>query len=136
MTELIVHLQPVDPDIEGFIDQLETFFDDNALPPASMQTFALAFDEVLCNIASYGQARLGIDVRVQLTDDEVRAEVCDDGVAFDPLGVPEPDTSADLDSRAIGGLGIFLVRRLMDEVTYARRDERNCLTFAKRRVPT
>jgi anti-sigma regulatory factor (Ser/Thr protein kinase) len=55
--------------------------------------------------------------------------ISDDGVAFNPLAVKEPDTDASLDQRQIGGLGLQLVRNLMDEVTYQRRIESNFLTL-------
>lgn len=60
------------------------------------------------------------------------AEVVDDAPAFDPLAREEPDIDAELDEREVGGLGIHLLRRMMDEVTYARVDGHNRLRFAKR----
>jgi serine/threonine-protein kinase RsbW len=92
----------------------------------------MAFDEVISNIAAYGSAHDPIRVRVTIAADAVRAEVSDDGVAFDPLQLPDPDVTSDVDDRAIGGLGVFLVRKVMDAVTYERRDDRNCLHFSKR----
>jgi serine/threonine-protein kinase RsbW len=132
MNELAARLDPVSPDIEAFIDQLEAFFEQHGLPPDLLPPFCLAFDEVLCNVASYSQATRPIEARLWFDDEQVHAEVIDDGLAFDPLQAAEPDTGADLDDRAIGGLGIFLVRRLMDHVAYARHDGRNQLGFAKR----
>lgn len=58
--------------------------------------------------------------------------VTDDGVPFDPLAIPEPDLSADVDSQTLGGLGIHLIRTLMDEVEYERRDTRNVLVMRKK----
>lgn len=133
--EIFMRIATVDPDIESLIDRLEVFFADHGLPTALLQTFALAFDEVVCNIASYGypdnKVEHGIDIHLWLTPGEIRVEVVDDGVAFDPLQVPEPDTTISLDDREIGGLGIFLIRKLMDSVAYQRRDERNHLIFSK-----
>ncbi len=60
------------------------------------------------------------------------AEISDDGVAFDPLKVPPPDLTADLESRPIGGLGVHFVKTLMDEVAYRREGDRNVLTMRKR----
>jgi serine/threonine-protein kinase RsbW len=59
-------------------------------------------------------------------------EVEDDGRPFDPLLVPPPDLTLPLERRPIGGLGIHLIRSLMDEVAYARHDGRNVLKMAKR----
>jgi serine/threonine-protein kinase RsbW len=63
---------------------------------------------------------------------EVRAEVQDDGQPFNPLEVPEPDTTKPLEERAIGGLGIHIVRKLMDGLEYKRQGERNFLTIKKK----
>ncbi|WP_250478472.1 MULTISPECIES: ATP-binding protein [unclassified Caballeronia] len=120
------------PDIGDLVDRLEALFDAHGLPPPLFQSFAMAFDEVISNIAAYGSAHDPIRVRVTIAADAVRAEVSDDGVAFDPLQLPDPDVTSDVDDRAIGGLGVFLVRKVMDAVTYERRDDRNCLHFSKR----
>ena len=55
----------------------------------------------------------------------------DDGIPSNPLGAGTPDTSLPLERRAIGGLGIHLVRSLVDDVTYQRRIDRNVLTLVK-----
>jgi len=56
----------------------------------------------------------------------------DDGQPFDPLAVPEPDTAKSLEERTIGGLGIHLVRKLMDNLEYKRQGERNLLIMKKK----
>jgi serine/threonine-protein kinase RsbW len=58
--------------------------------------------------------------------------VLDDAPPFDPLEAPEPDTTLPVEQRPLGGLGIFLVRKLMDEVQYERRDGRNRVACRKR----
>ncbi len=60
--------------------------------------------------------------------------VVDDGPEFDPLSAAQPDTTLGVENRPVGGLGIALVRRLMDEVAYERRDGRNRLRFERRLV--
>lgn len=57
--------------------------------------------------------------------------ITDDGVAFDPLAAGPPDTSLPIEAREIGGLGIHLVRNLMDQVAYVRSGNHNCLQFSK-----
>ena len=56
----------------------------------------------------------------------------DDGIPYDPLQAAEPDVSLGADERPIGGLGIFLVRKTMDEVRYAYRDGQNVLSIRKK----
>ncbi|SAL87073.1 Serine/threonine-protein kinase BtrW [Caballeronia arvi] len=120
------------PDIGELVNRLQAFFDERGLPGMLFQSFAMAFDEVISNIAAYGSAHDPIRVQVMVTAGEVRAEVIDDGVAFDPLQLPDPDVTSNVDDRAIGGLGVFLVRKMMDEVAYERRGRLNCLMFRKR----
>jgi serine/threonine-protein kinase RsbW len=133
--ELDMTLSPSDPDINALIDRLEVLFADNALPVALMQRFALAFDEIVCNIAKYGGCKQPIVVHVSVSATEVNACVSDDGVEFDPLQMPEPDTTSGIEERAVGGLGIFLVKKMMDSVVYERRAQHNHLSFAKRLAP-
>ncbi len=101
----------------------------------------VALDEVLANVVRHGlEGREGACVELELTLDAgvepplCRVELADDGPEFDPLSVAEPDTSLGVEDRPIGGLGIALVRRLMDEVAYERRDGRNRLRFSRRLV--
>jgi serine/threonine-protein kinase RsbW len=119
------------PDIGELVDRVQALFDARGLPPTLFQSFATAFDEVISNIAAYGCASDSIRVHVTIAADEVHAEVIDDGVAFDPLQLPDPDVTSGLDDRAIGGLGVYLVRKMMDGVGYERRERFNCLSFWK-----
>ncbi|MDH7510619.1 MAG: ATP-binding protein [Methanolinea sp.] len=95
----------------------------------------LAVEEAVVNIMAHaypgGEGDLVLGV---LTGpDHVTIEIRDRGVPFNPLLVPEPDTSAPLWEREIGGLGVHLIRSLMDEVSYEFRDGENILTLRKRR---
>ncbi|MFA5362647.1 MAG: ATP-binding protein [Candidatus Omnitrophota bacterium] len=96
----------------------------------------LASEEILVNIINYaypgGQGDIEIIVNSRGAEALVVA-IADRGIAFDPLSLPEPDISAPLEKRTIGGLGVFLARKLMDEVTYRREEGRNILTFVKRK---
>jgi serine/threonine-protein kinase RsbW len=96
---------------------------------------AVAIDEIVTNVASYdtsGQDTRRITLRLALDGGDLRIEVCDDGRPFNPLDVPSPDTGAALEDRPVGGLGIHLVRSLMDDVAYRRQDGRNILAMRKR----
>ena len=102
----------------------------------------LVFEEVVINVVNYGfetrdgnagaAPEVGIDIDSKI--DAVRMVIRDNGRAFDPLTqAPEPDTESEIPDRPIGGLGIYLVRELMDEVEYRREGDWNCLTMSKRR---
>jgi serine/threonine-protein kinase RsbW/sigma-B regulation protein RsbU (phosphoserine phosphatase) len=89
-------------------------------------------DEVLTNTVSYGfpqGGRHSIAVRIEHRTGTLTATVSDDGAPFDPLAQPIPDVHAPITERRVGGLGIHLLRTLMDSVEYRRRGDRNELTF-------
>lgn len=96
----------------------------------------VAIDELLANIASYAYAPGTGDVTVRFDFDAgsrvASVTFIDAGVPYDPLGKPDPDVTLDAGEREVGGLGIFLVKKTMDDMTYARREGRNVLTIHKR----
>lgn len=108
------------------------------LPEETLFQVRLVLEEVLMNVISYG-AGDGAVPHVQLNmaqkDGTLSMEIADNGIAFDPLQLPAPDLDAEIDDRPIGGLGIFLVRELMDSVTYRRDGDWNRLMVTKT-VPT
>ena len=115
-------------------EAIETFFGPHASPGA-VSAVNVAVEELVTNIVSYAFPDGGEhDIRVDLglDADGLTAAVEDDGSAYNPLEREAPDTDAKLDDRPVGGLGIHLVRQLMDDVTYARRDGRNIITVRKR----
>ncbi len=96
--------------------------------------FASAFDEVLSNIMKYGypDGRVHlIDCEIRREGDAIRAVISDDGTPFDPTDAPAPDTNLALEDRALGGLGIHLVRQMFDGVHYQHRSGRNVLTMSR-----
>lgn len=114
----------------ALIDALESHLAQAGVPPGVAAPVMIAADEVISNCADYGDAAR-IDVRVRVSDARVTMEVSDDGRPFNPLEAPPPDTSLGVDERQIGGLGIHLVKTLMDTVSYERRSGRNHLRFSK-----
>ena len=94
----------------------------------------LAVDELLTNTISYGYDDDGehrIEFVLRREGGALMIEIADDGRAFDPLQVPTPDMGASRQDRAAGGLGIYLVRKPMDGVTYRRQDGRNVVMLTK-----
>ena len=117
----------------GLLDTIEIYLEAQNVPPATTAQMMIVFDEVISNVFSYGgDGRApAVSVRIDVDKDSIRAEVADDGNAFDPLARPEPDTIGSVEDRELGGLGIHIVRKLMDEVRYSRTDGRNRLRFFK-----
>jgi serine/threonine-protein kinase RsbW len=98
----------------------------------------LATDEAASNIMehAYEGAPNGVlEISCGMYGDEIRVVFVDHGEAFNPSDVPDPDLQADLSERKIGGLGIYLMRRLMDEVRYqSDPGKSNTLTLIKRKA--
>ena len=99
------------------------------VPPPLVYKFNVVMDELFSNIARYsGATRAAVVCFVQ--DGKVTLRFEDDGKPFDPLAAAEPDTTLSAEERNIGGLGVFLVKRMMGEMHYERRQEKNCLTLS------
>ena len=97
----------------------------------------LVLEELIVNTVNYGyddDARHEIEVTLTSDEDVFTVEIIDDGHAFNPLDdAPEPDVDAGIEDRPIGGLGIHLMRVMMDDVHYRREKNKNHLTLIKRR---
>ena len=113
---------------------LQEFWTAAALPAAECMPFELALEEIFMNVVMHGSKGgdpRRVEVVLALTPEGLTMTVEDDGPGFDPLSLPNPDVTAELSDRPIGGLGIFLVRKMMDTVRYARIDGRNQLRMSK-----
>ena len=98
----------------------------------------VALEEHLTNIVAYGypQGAAGkITVQFETESNEIRMHILDDGKPFSPVDAPDVDVTRPMDERPIGGLGIHLMRRLMDRMDYERNDGRNHLTMTKAMRP-
>lgn len=97
----------------------------------------LATDEAASNIIEHAYEKIPdgvLELSCGVRDDRITIVLVDHGESFDPSEIPLPDLKADLSDRKIGGLGIFLMRKLMDEVHYeAKRNRSNVLTMIKRK---
>lgn len=98
---------------------------------------ALVLEEAAMNVISHGFAGVApphaIRVRLEFAPGVVAAEIADNGRPFDPLAAPPPDLSLPLDQRDPGGLGIHLIRTMMDRVAYRRAGGENILRLEKAR---
>lgn len=116
----------------GALDRFEAI---HGLDPEAAWPVHVALDEVLSNVVRHGAAGRPdplIEITFALEGGSLEVTVVDDGPAWDPLTLPPPDTASPLEARRPGGLGVHLVRNLMDRVAYAREEDRNRLTFARR----
>jgi len=134
---------PADTDaIAEQLQGLESFLASAGVPTITAGKLILALDELLVNWATHGQLNSGgeqpsgghegrIAVRAEVTAGVVRIDISDPGPPFDPTVHPQPDLNAPLEKRAVGGLGIYLVRTFMDTFTYERRGDRNHVHLRK-----
>ena len=121
------------PTVVGFVNSRLDAFD--CSPKAQMQ-IELAVEEIFVNIANYAYAPdVGrATVRVGVADDPLTVSITfiDRGVPYDPLKKSDPDVTLAAGDREIGGLGIFMTKKVMDDVTYEYKDGQNILTLKKR----
>lgn len=115
--------------LPSLLDAIEAWLDEADVPVAEAARLMIAFDEILSNIATHGSGT--IEVAITLDGRCFAATITDNGPPFDPLARPAPRVDLDIGDRAIGGLGIHLVREMMDEVQYAYVNGHNRLIFSK-----
>jgi len=122
-------------ELQRLASEVERFAQNHRIPERDVQALSLALDEVVTNTISHGyddQEAHEIRVGVTLANGRLSAEVEDDGRPFNPLTAPPPDLTSDVDERPVGGLGIHLVRSLMEQVDYRRESGKNHLIMSKR----
>lgn len=117
----------------SLLEAVETWLDNHGVPPGATAQLMIAFDEIVSNVLDHGgdSGVPAIEVALAVADGAINVEISDDGRPFDPLSAPPPNTTLPVEDRPIGGLGIHLVRELMDEVSYRREGKRNRLRFSK-----
>jgi len=121
------------------LSEVMTFIEQNLeesdCPLKAQMQIAVAAEEIYVNIAHYAYApQTGeATVRLEITDDpSVRLTFIDSGVPFDPLKKPDPDVTLAAEDRQIGGLGIYMTKKTMDDVIYQYKDGQNVLTLVKK----
>ncbi len=120
------------------VDTVRKFFDDyskeNKLTEKTVHDIQMALDELLTNIVNYGYEDSDehkIDVRFGINDDAVRVEIIDDSKPYNILEQENPDISLSVEDKPIGGLGIFLIKKLMSNVDYYTEEGKNHLVMIK-----
>lgn len=122
-------------DLISAMEQTVQFLRQNGVSDKVTYAANLAIEELTTNILKYGyddSAVHEILLRAEILTDHLHLIIEDDGHEFNPLLASEPDVHLPLEQRAVGGLGIHLVRKFAEEVRYERRDCRNRLTVVIR----
>ena len=114
---------------------LEQLLEEMDCPMKPQIQLSVAMDELFSNIAKYAYPNGVGDVTIRLEQTEssaVRLTFADRGIPYDPLQKEDPDISLSAQEREIGGLGIYMVKKTMDEITYEYKDGQNILSVTKR----
>lgn len=103
------------------------------VPEKTVQEIELAVDEAVTNVMLHGYTSPEgrIHVCCRLDGDTIWVTIEDEAPPFDPTTAPEPDLEGGVDDRPIGGLGIYLIREMTDELRYERKEGRNILILGK-----
>ncbi len=117
------------------MDAVQDFISERIMdcPMKIQNQIGIVVDEIFSNIANYAyNPEVGGAVVRIAVGDEITIEFEDTGVAYDPLGAETPDITLSDEEREIGGLGLFMVKKMMDSVEYKRRGNKNILTIKKK----
>ncbi len=102
----------------------------------TVMAITVAIEEVFVNVAHYAYGGNSGDVRLSIEHDPqtglITFVMADSGIPFDPLAKPDPDITLSAEERQIGGLGIFITKKTMDNVEYRYENNENILTMTKR----
>ena len=118
------------PELVAFVDEL---LEENDCPAKAQMNIDVALDELFVNIADYAYPEGGGTVKLSafVTAEFAEITFIDSGVPYNPLEKPDPDVTLGLKERPIGGLGIYLTKKLMDDISYKHSDGNNILTIKK-----
>jgi serine/threonine-protein kinase RsbW len=142
MDRIAVELRNDRTELERLRQVADRFARDHGWPEQVRDDLQLALEEAVTNVMKYayrganippGEQRIA--VHLEAGDNEAGAVIEDDGTPFDPLSLPPPDFDVPLEDMPVGGLGIHLVRQVMDHVEYRRQDGRNRLILKKYLAP-
>ena len=134
MKELTVEAKTTN--IEAVTDFVNEQLEALDCPMKAQMQIDIAIDELFGNIAHYAyNPEIGkATVRVEVIEDPLAVTITfiDNGVPYDPLAKADPDTTLSAEEREIGGLGIYMVKKSMDDITYEYKDGQNILTIKKK----
>ena len=131
-----ITLAAVTENIYKVTEFVEAQLEEMDCPMRAMVQINVAIDELFTNIASYAYPEGEGEATVRIERDEensaVRITFVDRGIPYDPTKNPDPDVTLSAEEREIGGLGIYMVKKTMDEMRYEYKDGQNVLTIVKK----
>lgn len=119
--------------LDFVLEYVENILDENGVSPKISISMAVAVEELYVNIAHYAYNEQGgeAEINCECKDNKITVTFVDSGPEFDPLKHPDPDITLSASERSIGGLGIYMTKKSMDEMIYSREDGKNILTIVK-----
>lgn len=108
------------------------YYKEHNVPQSVIDKFTISLEEIFVNIVSYGyKDKEGkVIIYLDVSAKQVELTTIDTAPPFNPLAKDDPDITLEASERQIGGLGIFMVKKMMDRVNYAYLEKHNCLTMA------
>ncbi|MDE0701998.1 MAG: ATP-binding protein [Acidimicrobiaceae bacterium] len=123
-------------ELERMASAVDEFGEQQDWSPEVVFKVNLVLEELVINVMTHGshEGLAEIEVTVTSSEDLVSIRLSDNGIAFDPLtDAPDPEVTGSVEDRHVGGLGVHLVRTMMDNVSYQRESGRNLLTMTTQR---
>ena len=136
MIKETITLDAVKQNMDSLTEQIETLLSQVDCPMADVSKILVCVDEIFNNICSYAYSdgkngKADIIIQASAEDKKMSLSFKDHGIPYNPLEHEDPDTTLSADERPIGGLGIFLVKKMMDNVNYQFINDENVLTIEK-----
>ena len=131
----ILELKADKTNLEKMLDFIIENYSGYIKDKKTLYRLKVASEEALMNIINY--AYQGDNGDICITFEYIEKSnytvlsIKDKGIAFNPLKVGEPDLKTEVENREVGGLGVFMIKKLMDKVAYERKDNTNILTLTK-----
>lgn len=138
MSERILNIAAKTENLDQVLGFIDSFLEEHECDMKAMLQIDVAVEEMYVNIAHYaygteggGDAEIRVDLDELYGKRAVRITFVDSGMYYDPLAKEDPDITLGAEARPIGGLGIYMVKKSMDDVAYERKDDQNIFTMKK-----
>lgn len=130
----VLKIEAQNENLHKVTDFIDSFLEKNECLPKAQTQIDLSIEEIFVNISNYAyKESIGIcEIELELKGNNIHITFKDHGTPFNPLAKPDPDNTLSADERQIGGLGVFLVKKNMDDVIYNYIDNMNVLTLIKK----
>lgn len=124
-----------DKELDNVLEYLDNFLEENDCDPKIELRFNIALEEMFVNVAHYayeGKPDGYCKITLEMEKDDAIVTLFDAGFEYNPLAKEDPDITLSAEERGIGGLGVFMVKKYMDECTYKRENNENIFMMRKK----